>query len=76
MQPNISVITEDIYLKLRVVVHYQKENDTSRKGNPLFFWTKLCPFFDLEFSNEATAERWHPHAVLLFYYMGCIFAIF
>ena len=26
MQPNISVITEDIDLKLRVVVHYQKGN--------------------------------------------------
>ena len=50
---NISVIIEDIYLKLRVVVHYQK-------GEPipvgevilyLFFLTKLCPFFDLEFSK-------------------------
>ena len=39
MQPNISVITEDIYLKLsvgEVILH---------------FFTKLCPFFDLEFSK-------------------------
>ena len=34
---NISVIIEDIYLKLRVVVHYQKG--------------RLCPFFDLQFSK-------------------------
>ena len=26
MQPNVAVITEDIYLKLRVVVYYQKGN--------------------------------------------------
>ena len=44
MQPNISVITEDIYLKLRVVVHCQK-------GNSPFFLTKLCPFFYVEFSE-------------------------
>ena len=43
---NISVITEDIYLKLRIVVHYQI-------GKPIpvgevilyFFLTKLCPVF-------------------------------
>ena len=41
MQPNISDITEDLYLKLRVVVHYQKGNSylyggthTSRGGYP------------------------------------------
>ena len=44
-----NTITEDIYLKLRVVVHYQKG---CRGGNPpIFFITKLCPFFDLEFSK-------------------------
>ena len=44
---NISVITEDSYMKLR------------SKGEPIpvgevilqFFSTKLCPFFDLEFSK-------------------------
>ena len=46
---NISVITEDIYLKLSVVVHYQKGTHTSRGGNPPFF-TKLFPFYDLDFS--------------------------
>ena len=34
---NISVITEDIYLKLRVVVHYQRGTHTSKGGNPPFF---------------------------------------
>ena len=60
---NISVITEDIYLKLRVAVHYQK-------GEPIpvgevilhFFLTKLCPFFNLEFSkcrcSRALAPAW------------------
>ena len=48
---NISVITEDLYLKLRIVVHYQKGNPYNRGGNPLFFFTKLCPFFDIEFSK-------------------------
>ena len=46
---NISVITEDIYLKLRVGVHYQKGTHTSIFFH--FFLTKLCPFFDLEFSK-------------------------
>ena len=51
MQPNISVITEDMYLKLRVVVvDYQKGN-SSKGGNPPIPFTKLCPFFDLEFSK-------------------------
>ena len=47
---NISVSTEDIYLKLRVVVRYQKGTHTSRGGNPPFL-SKLCPFFDLKFSK-------------------------
>ena len=43
------------------------------------FLAQLCPFFDLEFllknvkhalyiSKRTAAERWHPHAVLLFYF--------
>ena len=43
---NISVITEDIYLKLRVAVHYQKGNSYSRGGNPPFF-DKNMPLFRL-----------------------------
>ena len=42
---NVSVITEDIYLKFRIVVYYQKKGThTSWGGNPPFFFTKLCPF--------------------------------
>ena len=49
---NISVITEDIYLKL-------KSSCSLSKGEPTpvgevilpFFLTKLCPCFDLEFST-------------------------
>ena len=37
---NISVITEDIYLKLRVVVHYQKMNPYRQGGNPPKIFTK------------------------------------
>ena len=48
---NISVITEDIYLKLRVVFTIKRGTHTSSGGNPPFFLTKLCPFFDLEFSK-------------------------
>ena len=44
---NISVITEDIYLKLRVVVQYQKGNHTSRGGNPPNFFDKVVPLFRL-----------------------------
>ena len=48
MQPNVSVITEDIYLKLRVVVHHQKGNSYQWGGGGLIlhFFTKLCPSFD------------------------------
>ena len=44
--PYISVITEDIYLKLRVWFTIKRGTHTSRGGNPPIFWTKLCPFFD------------------------------
>ena len=67
MQPNISVITEDIYLKLRVVVHCQKGTHTSRGGNLPIFFTKLCPFLDLEFSKCSYSQALAPACVLLFY---------
>ena len=63
---NISVITEDIYLKLRVFVHYQKGTHISRGGNPPIFFDKVTPLFRQNFLNAAAAECWHPHAVLLF----------
>ena len=47
---NISVITEDIYLKLRIVT-IKRGTHTNSGGNPPIFLTKLCPFFDLEFSK-------------------------
>ena len=45
---NISVITEDIYLKLGVCVHYPKSNAyyQGRQFNMNFF-SELCPIFDL-----------------------------
>ena len=46
----ISVITEDIYLKLRIVVTIKRGTHTSRGDNPPFF-LKLCPFFYLECSK-------------------------
>ena len=49
MQPNISVITEDIYLKLRVVVHLLSKGELIPVGEVILqlFLTKLCPFFSL-----------------------------
>ena len=48
---NISVITEDIYLKLRVLFTIKRGTHTSRGDNPPIFLTKVCPYFDLEFSK-------------------------
>ena len=34
----------------------------------IFFFSELCPLFDLDILSSIkhpTAERWHPHAVLL-----------
>ena len=42
---NISVITEDIYLKLRIVVYYQKGTHTNRGGNIQFFSDIVMPPF-------------------------------
>ena len=41
---NISVITKGIYLKLRVIAHYQKGNIPVGEVILQFFLTKLCPF--------------------------------
>ena len=46
---NISVITDDIYLKLGVCVHYPKSNPyyQERQFKMLFFFfSLLCPFFN------------------------------
>ena len=68
MQPNISVITEDIYLKLRVVVRCQKRLPV---GEVIlqFFLTKLCPFFDLELSKCSYSPALAPAcgALVLFF---------
>ena len=48
---NISDITEDIYLKLRKVVHHQMGTHTSGGGNPPVSFYKVMPLFDLEFSK-------------------------
>ena len=41
---NISDITEDIYLKLRLVVHIKRGTCTSRGGNPQIFLHSYAPF--------------------------------
>ena len=66
----ISIITEDIYLKLGVRV--QSPNSNPYYQGKLFkmhFYFGILPFFNLEFLfsiKHLTAERWHPYAVLLF----------
>ena len=57
---NISVITEDIYLKPRIVVPIKRGTHTSRGGNPPIFLSKLCPFFDLEFSKCSYSQALAP----------------
>ena len=42
---NTSVITEDIYLKLKLVVNYQRGAHTSGGGNPQFFFDIDMPPF-------------------------------
>ena len=64
----ISLITEDIYLKLGVCVHYPKSNPyyQGRQFKRLFF-SEICPFLDLDFVSSIkhpTAERRCRHAVL------------
>ena len=41
----IFVITEDIYLKLRIVVTIKWGTHTSRGDNPPFFFKRYAPFF-------------------------------
>ena len=49
----ISVITEDIYLKLRVVFTIKMGTHTSMGGNPPIYIDKVMPLFDLEFSKRS-----------------------
>ena len=63
------VSTKAIYLNLGVFVHYPKSNPyyQGRQFRMIFF-SELCPLFDLDILSSIkhpTAERWHPHAVLL-----------
>ena len=51
MQPNSSVITEDIYLKLSSCSLSKGELIPVGEVILQFFLTKLCPFFDMEFSK-------------------------
>ena len=71
---NISVITENIYLKLGACVHYPK-NISCYQGRQFklvsffFFFSELCSFFDIDFLSSIkhpTAECWHSHVMLLF----------
>ena len=65
----ISVITEDIYFKLRTCVHYPKSNPyyQGRQFRINFFFKNYAHFrIELFISNKhPKAERWHPHAVLV-----------
>ena len=67
---NISVITEDIYLKLESMWSLSKQQFIlSRVTIQNSFSSKLCPFFDLDFLSsikQPTAEHWHLYAVFLF----------
>ena len=63
---HISAITEHIYLKLWIYVHYQKSNQYYLNA---FFCQNYAHFLDLDFFitiNHSTAERLYPHVVLLF----------
>ena len=65
---NISVITEDIYLKLEVCVHFPKSNSYYQGRQFKIHFSELCPFFSLNILSSIkhpTGERWHPHVVLL-----------
>ena len=63
---NISVITEGIYLKLRVCVPYPKSNPYRQgRQSKMLFFSELNPFLDLDFLSSIKhpiAERWHSHA--------------
>ena len=75
---NVSIITEDIYLKFGVCIHYQSILSILRaihtiKGDNskciFFIFSELYPFFNLNCLSSIkhpTAERWHPDVVLLF----------
>ena len=66
---NISVIIEDIYLKLWLCVHYSKTIHTIKGNNSKCrFFQKNAPFSTWTFLScikHPTAECWHLHAVLL-----------
>ena len=56
---NISVITEDIYLKSSCLL---SKREPIPVGEVIlhFFLTKLCPFFDLEFSKCSYSRAFAP----------------
>ena len=60
----VSVITEDIYLKLRLVVHYHMGNPNLIGEVILNFFYIVMPLFCLRNINAAAAERWHQHAYI------------
>ena len=70
---NITVIIEDIYLKLGVCVHYQTGNLYYQgRQFKMHFFPQLCPFLDYDFLSSikhSTAERGHLHVMLFFNYL-------
>ena len=63
---NISVITQDIYLKSGVCIHYRG------KQSKMYLFSELCSFFDLDFSSTikhpqpSVGTPMHPHEFFFF----------
>ena len=72
---NISNITEDIDLKLGLYVYYPKRNPYNQGRQFKMHFFRIMPLFLFDFLSSIkhpTAQRWHPHAVLL----SCLFTMF
>ena len=75
---NVSAFMKDINLKLKKKMFTTKRTiRVKRADNFEIFPTELSPFFELRFlltiektkqkKQHLSVERWHPHAVFLFY---------
>ena len=76
---NISVITQDIFLKLGICAHCLKSNPYYQgRQLKMHFIQNYAPFFNLEFlysMKHPTAKQWHPHAMLLFPFPSVFYSI-
>ena len=76
---NISVFSEDIYLKLRICVHYPKSNPYYQGRQFNFFLQNYAPFSTynlLSTIKHPTDEPWHLNAALLFFFFFFFFCFF